>query len=80
MDNATVLHACRRARSCVAHDSSAWQTGDQGGHGENSVTENARLLDDWRPLTLNERNLKPSPHRNVMLREIAKGGSAADVR
>ena len=30
--------------------------------GENSATENVRLLDDWRTLTRNGRNLKPSPH------------------
>jgi hypothetical protein len=30
--------------------------------GENSVTENVRLLDDWRTLARNGRNLKPSPH------------------
>ena len=30
--------------------------------GENSATENVRLLDDWRRLARNGRNLKPSPH------------------
>ena len=30
--------------------------------GENSATENVCLLDDWRKLARNGRNLKPSPH------------------
>jgi hypothetical protein len=40
--------------------------------GENSMTENVRLLDDWRTLARNGRNLKPSPPIN---RESCSGRS-----